>query len=529
MKQILKSNEAFTIEREGGSVIVDLTQISSSGVSKDYVDNALSGKQDTISDLATIRSGAASGATAYQKPSGGIPSSDLANSVQTALTKINSAITAETDPTVPSWAKASSKPTYTAAEVGAISTAVTIPTSTSQLTNNSNFVSDANYVHTDNNYTTTEKNKLSGISAGAEANVQSDWNQTGTTADDYIKNKPSIPTESIVSGWGFTKNAGTITGINMNGASKGTSGVVNLGTVLTEHQSLSGCATSANYDSNAKKIYLKHDTTVLSEIDATDFIKDGMVSGASVSGSNLVITFNTDAGQEDISIPISDIFNPSNYYTKNDIDGKGYLTGYTETDPTVPAWAKASSKPTYTASEVGAISTAVTIPTSASQLTNDANYAVDANYVHTDNNYTTTEKNKLSGIASGAEVNVQSDWSQTATTADDYIKNKPTIPAEVTESTVSGWGFTKNAGTITGINMNGASKGTSGAVNLGTVVTGISENGSAATVSSGVVTLGNVVKATATGITINVLSQSAYNAIQSKDPHTLYFITGTTS
>ena len=45
------------------------------------------------------------------------------------------------------------------------------------------------------------------------------------------------------------------------------------------------------------------------------------------------------------------------------------------------------------------------------------------------NDYTTTEKNKLAGIASGAEVNVQSDWSQTDTTADDYIKNKPTIPA----------------------------------------------------------------------------------------------------
>ena len=32
----------------------------------------------------------------------------------------------------------------------------------------------------------------------------------------------------------------------------------------------------------------------------------------------------------------------------------GFITGYTETDPTVPAWAKASSKPTYTAAEVGA-------------------------------------------------------------------------------------------------------------------------------------------------------------------------------
>lgn len=41
--------------------------------------------------------------------------------------------------------------------------------------------------------------------------------------------------------------------------------------------------------------------------------------------------------------------------------------------------------------------------------------------------YTSTEKSKLSGIAAGAEVNVQSDWSQTNTDADDFIKNKPTL------------------------------------------------------------------------------------------------------
>lgn len=48
---------------------------------------------------------------------------------------------------------------------------VTVPTATSDLTNDSNFVADANYVHTDNNYTTTEKNKLGGIAAGAEVNT----------------------------------------------------------------------------------------------------------------------------------------------------------------------------------------------------------------------------------------------------------------------------------------------------------------------------------------------------------------------
>ena len=60
-----------------------------------------------------------------------------------------------------------------------------------------------------------------------------------------------------------------------------------------------------------------------------------------------------------------------------------------------------------------------------SDLINDSNFVADASYVHTDNNFTTSEKTKLSGIASGAEVNVQSDWSQSDNTADDYIKNKP--------------------------------------------------------------------------------------------------------
>lgn len=52
----------------------------------------LAGKQDTISDLQTIRTGAAAGATAYQKPSGGVPKSDLASTVQTSLGKADTAI-----------------------------------------------------------------------------------------------------------------------------------------------------------------------------------------------------------------------------------------------------------------------------------------------------------------------------------------------------------------------------------------------------------------------------------------------------
>ena len=58
----------------------------------------------------------------------------------------------------------------------------------------------------------------------------------------------------------FTNNAGTITGIKMNGSSKGTSGIVDLGTVITSHQDISGKAdksstvTNVAYDSTNKKI-----------------------------------------------------------------------------------------------------------------------------------------------------------------------------------------------------------------------------------------------------------------------------------
>lgn len=48
-------------------------------------------KQDVIDDLSTIRSGAAAGATAYQKPGTGIPASDLASAVQTSLGKADAA------------------------------------------------------------------------------------------------------------------------------------------------------------------------------------------------------------------------------------------------------------------------------------------------------------------------------------------------------------------------------------------------------------------------------------------------------
>ena len=67
------------------------------------------------------------------------------------------------------------------------------------------------------------------------------------------KGDDAIITASDVENWGFTKNEGTITGIKMNGESKGTSGVVDLGTVLTAHTGLVG-GNLVQYDSTVKTL-----------------------------------------------------------------------------------------------------------------------------------------------------------------------------------------------------------------------------------------------------------------------------------
>lgn len=51
------------------------------------------------------------------------------------------------------------------------------------------------------------------------------------------------------------------------------------------------------------------------------------------------------------------------------------------------------------------------------------------------NDYTNAEKNKLAGIAAGAEVNVQADWNVSDTANDAFIKNKPTIPTKISQLT----------------------------------------------------------------------------------------------
>ena len=95
-------------------------------------------------------------------------------------------------------------------------------------------------------YTETDPTVPSYVKNITQANITS-WNNKGT----YSKPSGGIPktdlASSVQTSLGKADTAlqsetytGTITGITMNGSSKGTSGVVDLGTVITSHQDISG-------------------------------------------------------------------------------------------------------------------------------------------------------------------------------------------------------------------------------------------------------------------------------------------------
>ena len=102
----------------------------------------------------------------------------------------------------------SNKPSIPAAQVNADRNS---SSGVSEILNKpANLVQDANYVHTDENFTSAEKTKLAGIEARAQANVQADWTESDSNSDAYVQNKPSLATVATTGAYSDLSGTPTI-------------------------------------------------------------------------------------------------------------------------------------------------------------------------------------------------------------------------------------------------------------------------------------------------------------------------------
>ena len=223
--------------------------------------------------------------TLYIKPSTGIPASDIANGVIPA---------AVTESTVSGWGFTKNAGTLTGVKFnnadatvtnGIASITATIPSAPGTLNTN--------------NTTAQTVNASEALSGAIKLHKIA---KTGTYSD--LIGTPAEVTSSTVSGWGFTKNTGTITGITMNGNSKGTSGVVDLGTVITSETSLSKGNTSGSGNAvtdiavSGHQITLTKGTTFLTSHQSIKTINGNTMTGSgNVSINELPTVTSSDNGK----------------------------------------------------------------------------------------------------------------------------------------------------------------------------------------------------------------------------------------
>lgn len=262
--------------------------------------------------------------------------------------------------------------------------------------------------------------------------------------------------------------------------------------------SISGMADNASYDSVSKEIKFYNGNTEVYSVDASDFVIDGMIDDVrieTISGvTYLVIDFNTASGKEDIQIPLTDIFDPSNYYTKSEVDNaisglnesidtKLDASAYTPTDLS-EYWTSAQTTSAIDAATSGkADTTAVTEAISAAtddmatktwvgeqgyltehqslsaySTTEEVNSAIDeATSGKADTSAVTAVNDVLTAHTADTTIHVTSAdktaWNAKSDFSGSYndLTDKPTIPTVPTSNTA----FTNDAGYITSDALSG--------------------------------------------------------------------------
>ncbi len=226
----------------------------------------------------------------YTRPESGIPKSDMASDVQDSLHKADAALqehqdisgkldkTGDAGSTTVSFTRASSRTNLTPGEK-----------LSSLFGKIAKWFSDLKTVAFTGSYKDlSDKPAIPDISGKqdkltAGANITISGN-TISAKDTTYTSKEAVPQGTELSlvttgekaDWNAkTANAGTITGIKMNGVTKGTKGVVDLGTVLTSHQDISGKQDKLSAGTN---VTISGNT--ISAVDKTVKVRSSVTTGA---------------------------------------------------------------------------------------------------------------------------------------------------------------------------------------------------------------------------------------------------------
>lgn len=201
--------------------------------------------------------------------------------------------------------------------------------------------------------TTAEGTKLAGIAAGAQVNVIESVKVNGTALP--------ITSKSV----NVVIPAATVTGV-----AEGDDILSLTGTSLSTTLDLS-------YDSENKKIQLTGiGGAEIASIDATAFIKDGMVSDVSFNPTTkkLTITFNTDSGQEAIDVDLTSLVDTYTAGTGISISGNkisvntGVIATKTSVDTIVGQIGTGFSSTSTIAQQLAAVKTTAEAATTVSEV-----------------------------------------------------------------------------------------------------------------------------------------------------------------
>lgn len=407
-----------------------------------------------------------------------------------------------------------------------------------------------------------DKIKLNGIAAGAEVNVNADWN--ATEGDALILNKPTIPTVDVNKEYVDTQLATKANASNVYTKAEVDSKVSSVYRVkgyvatsttptwdkLSETVDLSGYATTAAMNSALGNKVDKVSGKVLSTNDYTTAEKNKL-AGIAASANNYSLPAATSSVLGGVKTSTG-ITNSSGtisvtYGTAAGTACQGNDSRLSNSRPAsdVSAWAKAStkptyawteitskpswigsSKPTYTASEVGALASGGTA-VNASKVANSFIFKVAGGSTEGTNLYTFNgSAAKTINVVAGSNVTLTPTSGQLSISAKDTTYAVATTSANGLMSSAM---VTKLNGVAT--NANNYSLPTATGSVLGGVKTGSNITNSSGTISlsSGNVTsaLGYTPVKNESGVaSIRVMTQSAYDALSSKSATTLYIITG---